>query len=144
MSPCTYPLSKIAVIWHDLTWPRKSPNFNLHHLWKISTGFKMAVLTPKLGIGLCVNIVFLASFIKLNRGWFTYDLMFFLIDAWIQLIIVWHLFSVEILWNLYFRTLFNWFIVQWWHRCISVFQSSNKSQNILNFQAHAHVHLWNH
>ena len=33
-----------------LTWPRKSPKFNLHHLRKISTGLKMAVLTQKLGI----------------------------------------------------------------------------------------------
>ena len=40
MSPRVYPFSKMAVKW--------SPKFNLHHLPK---GFKMAVLTPKLGIG---------------------------------------------------------------------------------------------
>ena len=32
---------------HDLTWPRKSPKFNLHHLRKISTRFKVTVLTSK-------------------------------------------------------------------------------------------------
>ena len=47
--PCVYPFSKIAVIWRDLTWPRQSPKFNLHHLRNTSTGFKMAVLTLKLG-----------------------------------------------------------------------------------------------
>ena len=51
MSACDYPFSKIAVKWRDLTWSRKSPKFSLHHLRKISTGFKMAVLTPKSGIG---------------------------------------------------------------------------------------------
>ena len=35
------------MIWRDLPWPCKSPKFNLHHLGNISTGFKMAVLTPK-------------------------------------------------------------------------------------------------
>ena len=38
--------------WRDLTWPRKSPKFNLHHLRNIYTGFKIAVLTPKSGIHL--------------------------------------------------------------------------------------------
>ena len=50
LSPRVYPLSKMVVRWRDLTWPRQSPKFNLHHLRKISTGFKMAVLTPKSGI----------------------------------------------------------------------------------------------
>ena len=50
MSPCVYPFSKMAVKWRELTWPCKSPKFNLHYLRKISTGFKMAVLTPKSGI----------------------------------------------------------------------------------------------
>ena len=36
--------------WHDLTWPRKGPKFNLHHLREISAVFKMAVLTPKSGM----------------------------------------------------------------------------------------------
>ena len=31
-------------------WFRKSPKFNLHHLWNISARFNMTVLTPKLGI----------------------------------------------------------------------------------------------
>ena len=64
MAPCPYPFSKIAVIWCDLTWPHKSPKFNLHHLRDISTGFKMVVLTtqksgipalwrPVLDAGLC-------------------------------------------------------------------------------------------
>ena len=35
-----------------LAWPRIGPKFNLHHLQKISTRFKMAVLTPKSGISL--------------------------------------------------------------------------------------------
>ena len=50
LSPRVYPFSKMAVKWRGLTWPGKSPKFNLHHLRKISAGFKMAVLTPKLGI----------------------------------------------------------------------------------------------
>ena len=52
MSPCAYPFSIIAVMWRDLTWPRKSPKFHLHHLRNISTQFKMAMLTPKSGISL--------------------------------------------------------------------------------------------
>ena len=36
--------------WRDLTWRRKGPKFNLHHLREISVAFKMAVLTPKSGI----------------------------------------------------------------------------------------------
>ena len=39
----------MAVKWRDLTWPRTSRKFNLHHLRTISTGFKMAALTPKSG-----------------------------------------------------------------------------------------------
>ena len=53
LSLCAYPFSKIAVICRDLTWPRKSPKLNLHHLRNISTGFKMAVLTTKSGIRKC-------------------------------------------------------------------------------------------
>ena len=49
LSPCAYPFRKIAVIWRYLTWARKSPKFNLHHLKNISTGLKMAVLNPKSG-----------------------------------------------------------------------------------------------
>ena len=49
-SPCADPFSKIGVILRDLTLPRKSSKFNLHHLRNISTGFKMVVLTPKSGI----------------------------------------------------------------------------------------------
>ena len=33
--------------WRDLTWSRIGLKLNLHHLRKISTGFKMAVLIPK-------------------------------------------------------------------------------------------------
>ena len=44
MSHCVYPFRKIAVL------PRNSQKFNLYHLRNISPGFKMAVLTPKLGI----------------------------------------------------------------------------------------------
>ena len=36
--------------WCDLTWPRKGPKFNLHHLREISMVFKMAVVTPNMGI----------------------------------------------------------------------------------------------
>ena len=49
LSPRIYLFSKMAVKWSNLTWPSKSPKFNLHHLRKLSAGFKMAVLTPKLG-----------------------------------------------------------------------------------------------
>ena len=38
------------MIWRDLTWSYKSPKLNLHHLRNIPTGFKMGMLTPKLGI----------------------------------------------------------------------------------------------
>ena len=40
----------MAMKCRDLTRPRKSPKFNLHHLRKISTGFKMAVLNTKSGM----------------------------------------------------------------------------------------------
>ena len=50
LSAYAYPFSKIAVKWRDLTWRPGSPKFSLHHLQKISTGFKMAVLTAKSGI----------------------------------------------------------------------------------------------
>ena len=36
--------------WRGLTWSRIGLKLNLQHLWKTSTGFKMAVLTPKSGI----------------------------------------------------------------------------------------------
>ena len=36
--------------WRDLSWSRKGPKFNLHHLREISMAFKMALLTLKLGI----------------------------------------------------------------------------------------------
>ena len=52
MSPGAYPFSIIADIWRDLTWPRKSPKFHLHHLRNTSAQFKMAMLTPKSGISL--------------------------------------------------------------------------------------------
>ena len=45
----------MAVKWRDLTWCRKSPKFNLHHLRKISVVFKMPVLTPKSSILLTAN-----------------------------------------------------------------------------------------
>ena len=50
MPPCVYPFSQMEVKLCDLTWLHKSLKFNLHHLWKRSVGFKMAMLTPKLGI----------------------------------------------------------------------------------------------
>ena len=50
LSPRVYLFIKMTVKWRDLAWPRKSPKFNLHHPRKKSAGFKMAVLTPKLGI----------------------------------------------------------------------------------------------
>ena len=40
----------MAVKWSDLTWPRKSSKFNLHHLRKISKGCKMVLLTSKEGV----------------------------------------------------------------------------------------------
>ena len=30
LSTCAYTFSKIAMIWRDLMWPRKSPKINLH------------------------------------------------------------------------------------------------------------------
>ena len=33
--------------WRDLTWSRIGLKLNLQHLRRTSTGFKMAVLTPK-------------------------------------------------------------------------------------------------
>ena len=50
LSPRFYPFSKMTVKWSDLKWPSRSLKFNFHHLRKISAGFKMAVLTLKLGI----------------------------------------------------------------------------------------------
>ena len=41
-----------------LTWLRIGQKFNLHHLQEISTGFNMAALTPKLGIGISLNTKF--------------------------------------------------------------------------------------
>ena len=48
MSPRAYPSEKQGY----LAWPHIGPKFNLHHLRKITTRFKMAVLTPKSGISL--------------------------------------------------------------------------------------------
>ena len=77
MSPCADPFTKIAVIWHDLTWPCKSPKFNLHHLQNISIRFKMAVLTLIAGIlnlsakslkNTCKEICILESFsVSVNK-----------------------------------------------------------------------------
>ena len=61
MSPCPYPFSKIAVIWRDLTWPCKSPKFNLHHLQNIYAGFKITRLTLKSGITYLLMSFFLTS-----------------------------------------------------------------------------------
>ena len=61
MSPCPYPFSKIAVIWRDLTWPCKSPKFNLHHLQNIYAGFKITRLTLKSGITCLLMSFFLTS-----------------------------------------------------------------------------------
>ena len=61
MSPCPYPFSKIAVIWCDLTWPCKSPKFNLHHLQNIYAGFKITRLTLKSGITYLLMSFFLTS-----------------------------------------------------------------------------------
>ena len=36
--------------WRDLTWSRIGLKLNLHYMRKTSTGFKMAVLTPKSGV----------------------------------------------------------------------------------------------
>ena len=47
----------MAVKWRGLTWPRKSPKFNLPRLQKGSTGFKMAVQTPKSGITINSNSI---------------------------------------------------------------------------------------
>ena len=47
-----------SVKWCDLTWPCTSPRFNLHHLQKISTGYKMAVLTPKSDIHCSKQLAF--------------------------------------------------------------------------------------
>ena len=49
-SLCVYPFTKMAVKLSDLRWSCKSPTFNLHQLQKISTVFKIAVLTPEPGI----------------------------------------------------------------------------------------------
>ena len=44
LSPRVYPFSKMAVKWRESIWPRKSPKLNLHHLQKISAGFKGALM----------------------------------------------------------------------------------------------------
>ena len=46
LSPSSYLFKK----WRDLTWLHIVPKFNLQRQRKISTGFKMAMLTPELGI----------------------------------------------------------------------------------------------
>ena len=40
--------------WHDLTWPCIGPKLNLQK----PTGFKMAMLTPKLDIGIGLSTKF--------------------------------------------------------------------------------------
>ena len=52
-------LKKIGNKWYNLTWPCNSPKFNLHHLQEISTGFKMIVLTPKVGMSIPLHTKFL-------------------------------------------------------------------------------------
>ena len=51
--------------WHDLTWFRIDPKFNLYHLQEISAGFKMAVLTLKSGISLDLTVSYFSS-VKLS------------------------------------------------------------------------------
>ena len=50
LSPRVCPYSKTAVKWSDLKCLSRSPKFNFHHLRKVSAGFKMTVLTLKLGV----------------------------------------------------------------------------------------------
>ena len=45
--------------WYNLTWPCNSPKFNLYHQQKKSTGFKMVVITPKLGMSIPLHTTFL-------------------------------------------------------------------------------------
>ena len=49
------------MIWRDLTWPCKSPKFNLHHLQNTYAGFKMTRLTLKSGITYLLMSFFLNS-----------------------------------------------------------------------------------
>ena len=44
---------------NDFTWLCNSPKFNFYRLQKISTGFKMVVLTPKLGMSIPLHTKFL-------------------------------------------------------------------------------------
>ena len=48
--------------------PRESPKFNSHHLQKISTGFKMAVLTPKSGIAATYPLVIFKCWSKTGKS----------------------------------------------------------------------------
>ena len=48
--------------------PRESPKFNSHHLQKIYTGFKMAVLTPKSGIEATYRLVILKCWSKTGES----------------------------------------------------------------------------
>ena len=47
--------------WYDLTWHCNSSSFNLHRPQKISTGFKMVVLTPKLSMGIFLHAKYLLT-----------------------------------------------------------------------------------
>ena len=57
MSLCLYSFIK----WYDLAWPCNSPKFNLYHLQKTSTGFKMVVITPKSSMSLPLLTKFLPT-----------------------------------------------------------------------------------
>ena len=81
--PRVYSFRKMAMKWCDLTWPGKSPKSNLHHLRKISAGFKMTVLTPKSGIAQLKNskhhllkITRLKYTVILSKSWKDLELVF--------------------------------------------------------------------
>ena len=66
LSLCLYSFIK----WYDLTWPCNSPKFNLYHQQKISTGFKMVVLTSKFGMGIPLHTKFLLTkYFKSSHYW---------------------------------------------------------------------------
>ena len=67
LSPRVYPFSKMTVKWQFC----KSPKFNLHHLRKISTEFKMAVLTLKSSIITVAAIAVVKSVDRLLRKMFS-------------------------------------------------------------------------
>ena len=65
--------------WYDLTWPCKSPEFNLHHLQKISTGFKMVILTPNSGINFMTEVTYMIIVIQVQvplKYWVYWPLCF--------------------------------------------------------------------